>query len=84
MMSYYKNSLTTAGNTIKPIALTEYNITSQGAKQQVSFVNGMHAMVVMAEAIKNNYGFTCRWDLSMDITAAMITGCLIREMNPVL
>lgn len=64
MMSYYKNSLTTAGNTIKPIALTEYNITSQGTKQQVSFVNGMHAMIVMAEAIKNNYGFTCRWDLS--------------------
>ncbi len=64
MMTYYKNGLTTAGNTIKPIALTEYNITSQGSKQQVSFVNGMHALIVMAEAIKNNYGFTCRWDLS--------------------
>lgn len=64
MMTYYKNNLTTAGNTIKPIALTEYNITSQGSKQQVSFVNGMHALMVMAEAIKNNYGFTCRWDLS--------------------
>ena len=64
MMTYYKNGLTTAGNTIKPIALTEYNITSQGSKQQVSFVNGIHALIVMAEAIKNNYGFTCRWDLS--------------------
>lgn len=64
MMTFYKNGLTNAGSTIKPIALTEYNITSQGSKQQVSFVNGIHAVIVMAEAIKNNYGLTCRWDLS--------------------
>lgn len=64
MMTFYKNSLTAAGNTIKPVALTEYNITSQGSKQQVSFVNGMHALITMAEAVKNNYGLTCRWDLS--------------------
>ncbi len=64
MMSFYKNGLTGAGNTIKPVALTEYNITSQGSKQQVSFVNGMHALITMAESVKNNYGFICRWDLS--------------------
>ncbi len=64
MITFYKNGLTTAGNTIKPIALTEYNITSEGSKQQVSFVNGIHAVITMAEAIKNNYGLTCRWDLS--------------------
>lgn len=64
MMTFYKSSLTGAGNTVKPIALTEYNITSQGSKQQVSFVNGIHALIVMEEAIKTNYGLSCRWDLS--------------------
>lgn len=64
MMSFYKNGINGAGNIIKPVALTEYNITSQGSKQQVSFVNGIHALITMAEAVKNNYGLTCRWDLS--------------------
>jgi hypothetical protein len=64
MLSFYQNKLTAAGNTIKPIALTEYNITSQGSKQQVSFVNGMHATILLGEAIKNKYGMSARWDLA--------------------
>jgi hypothetical protein len=64
MLTYYQNSISTAGNSTKPVALTEYNITSQGAKQQVSFVNGMHAAILIGEAIKNKYGMTARWDLA--------------------
>jgi hypothetical protein len=64
MMSYVKMSITNAGATIKPIALTEWNITSQGSMQQVSFVNGMHAAILLGEAIKNKYGETSRWDLA--------------------
>ncbi|MGG9960910.1 alpha-L-arabinofuranosidase [Ferruginibacter sp. SUN106] len=64
MLNFYQNGLTAAGNTIKPVALTEYNITSQGSKQQVSFVNGMHATILLGEAIKNKYGMSARWDLS--------------------
>jgi hypothetical protein len=64
MISFYQNGISTAGNITKPVALTEYNITSQGSKQQVSFVNGMHAAILTGEAIKNKYGMTARWDLS--------------------
>jgi hypothetical protein len=64
MMDYVKTSVTNAGATVKPIALTEWNITSQGSMQQVSFVNGMHAAILLGEAVKNKYGETSRWDFA--------------------
>lgn len=64
MMNYMKQSLTNAGRLQKPIALTEYNIFSTGSKQQVSNVNGLHAVMVIGEAIKNKFGMTARWDLA--------------------
>ncbi|HUR09811.1 MAG TPA: hypothetical protein VM012_00490 [Flavitalea sp.] len=64
MINYVKTSISNAGATLKPIALTEWNIFSQGSMQQVSFINGMHGTILMAEAIKNKYGQTSRWDLA--------------------
>ncbi|HEY2721134.1 MAG TPA: alpha-L-arabinofuranosidase, partial [Chitinophagaceae bacterium] len=64
MMSYVKSNITGNGAAIKPIALTEWNITSQGSMQEVSFINGVHAVILMGEALKNNYGETSRWDLA--------------------
>ncbi|MEP6584568.1 MAG: alpha-L-arabinofuranosidase [Ginsengibacter sp.] len=64
MMNYVKTGLTNAGAEIKPIALTEWNITSQGSRQQVSFINGMHAAILVGESIKNKYGETSRWDFA--------------------
>jgi hypothetical protein len=64
VMSYVKTSITNNGATLKPIALNEWNITSQGAMQQVSFVNGMHATILLGEALKNKYGMTSRWDMA--------------------
>ena len=32
--------------------------------QQVSFINGMHAAILLGEALKNKYGMTGRWDLA--------------------
>lgn len=64
MMNYVRSGITNAGGAVKPIALTEWNITSQGSMQQVSFVNGMHAAILFGEALKNNYGQTSRWDLA--------------------
>ncbi|TVR71276.1 MAG: T9SS C-terminal target domain-containing protein [Marinilabiliales bacterium] len=52
-----------AGLDPQPIALTEWNIFAEGRMQQVSFINGMHAALVLGEAIKNQYGMTIRWDL---------------------
>ena len=64
MMNYMKQSLTNAGLSHKPIALTEFNIFSTGSKQQVSNVNGLHAVMVIGEALKNKFGMTARWDLA--------------------
>jgi hypothetical protein len=64
MMTYVTNSITAGGVTQKPIALTEWNIFAEGSKQQVSFINGMHAAIVLGELIKNKYGQASRWDLA--------------------
>src|SRR5690606_1076685 len=64
MMNYVKSNLTSAGAAIKPIILNEWNITSEGSKQQVSFVNGMHAAIVLGESLKHKYGMTSRWDFA--------------------
>lgn len=64
MMTYLNSSLANAGAAMKPIALTEWNITSQGSMQQVSFINGMHAAILLGQALQNKYGMTGRWDLA--------------------
>jgi hypothetical protein len=64
MMNYLKTSFTNAAAPVKPIALTEWNITSQGSMQQVSYINGMHAVILLGEALKNKYGETSRWDFA--------------------
>jgi hypothetical protein len=64
MMSYLNSSITSTGAALKPIAMTEWNITSQGSMQQVSFINGMHAAILLGEALQNKYGMTGRWDLA--------------------
>jgi hypothetical protein len=64
MMNYVKTNIANAGGIVKPIALTEWNITAQGSMQQVSFINGMHAAILLGEALKNKYGETSRWDLA--------------------
>ena len=63
LMDYVQQSVQAAGLSAKPVALTEWNIFATGLKQQVSFVNGMHGVLVVGEALKNGYGMTARWDL---------------------
>jgi hypothetical protein len=64
MMDYVQQQLTSAGVQQKPVILGEFNITSQGSKQQVSHINGLHAVMVLGEALKNKFGMTARWDLA--------------------
>jgi hypothetical protein len=64
MMDFVTQSILAAGRAPKPIALTEWNIFAEGSKQQASYINGMHAAVVLGELIRNNYGLACRWDLA--------------------
>lgn len=64
LKDYVLNDLKTFGNKeTLPIALTEWNIFATGSKQSVSYINGMHAALVLGEAIKNQFGQTSRWDL---------------------
>jgi hypothetical protein len=63
MMDYVTSSVAGAGLAAKPIALTEWNIFAEGSKQQVSYINGMHAAILLGELIKNKYGMAARWDL---------------------
>lgn len=64
MMNYVKDNLTANAAAVKPIALNEWNITSQGSMQQVSYINGVHAAILLGESIRNKYGMTSRWDFA--------------------
>lgn len=64
MMDFVTHAVEEAGLEQKPVALTEWNIFAEGSKQQVSYVNGMHAAIVLGELIKNKYGMASRWDLA--------------------
>jgi len=63
-MSYLDQSRQNAGVPSKPIALTEWNIFSQGSQQMVSYVAGMHAVLTINELMKNKFGMSSRWDLA--------------------
>ena len=62
--SYVQNELIAQGKPVAPVFLTEWNIFAVGSKQQVSFVDGMHATLVLGELIKNKYEMASRWDLA--------------------
>lgn len=64
MMNFVKTAITNAGATIKPIALTEWNIVPEGSMQMVSYINGIHSAIVLGEALKHKYGETSRWDFA--------------------
>lgn len=64
MMDYVKTSIQNAGRMPKPLALTEWNIFAEGSKQMISYINGMHATLVLGELIKHEYGMASRWDLA--------------------
>jgi len=63
IMNQIKADMAETGNTMLPLAMTEWNIFAVGSMQAVSFINGMHAALVLGEYIKNGYGFSSRWDL---------------------
>ncbi|MDM7926897.1 MAG: alpha-L-arabinofuranosidase [bacterium] len=52
-----------AGIPLKPAGLTEWNIFAVGSGQQTSFVNAMHAALVLGGLAVNRFGLAARWDL---------------------
>lgn len=64
MTDFVTSTIQSNGAAQKPLALTEWNIFAQGSMQAVSHINGMHAVLVMGEALKNKIGMTSRWDFA--------------------
>jgi hypothetical protein len=64
MMNFIQHVASNNGVEMKPLALTEWNIFATGSKQKVSYINGIHAVLVLGELIKNKYGMANRWNLA--------------------
>jgi hypothetical protein len=63
MINLAKTNIGLGSASIKPIALTEYNMWAKDSKQQVSNVSGLFAAIILGESLKAGYGFAARWDL---------------------
>ncbi len=64
VMQWVKTSVQNAGVIQKPVALDEYNIQAVGGQQNVSNIAGVHAVMVLGEALKDQYSMAARWDLA--------------------
>lgn len=64
MMAWIKQSAQQAGATQKPVAMDEWNIQAEGLAQMVSNIAGVHAVMVLGEALKNQISMASRWDLA--------------------
>jgi hypothetical protein len=62
--AFVHNELAAQNKPALPVFLTEWNIFTEGSKQQVSFINGMHATLILGELIRNKYEAGVRWDLA--------------------
>ncbi|MFI5159711.1 MAG: alpha-L-arabinofuranosidase [Sphingobacteriales bacterium] len=64
MTNFIKSSATSAGVTQKPIAMDEYNLQATGSNQMVSHIAGVHGVMVLGEALKDQISMASRWDLA--------------------
>jgi hypothetical protein len=62
---YVRKDITKNNAYLKPLALTEYNMSpGASANEGRSYVVGMQAVVLICEMIKNNFGLGARWFLN--------------------
>ena len=64
VMSFVKQQVSAAGASLKPVALTEWNIQATGSRLMVSYIAGVHAAKTLGSIIKNQFGEASRWDLA--------------------
>jgi hypothetical protein len=64
MMGWVTSSVQGAGVAQKPVAMDEWNIQATGSGQNVSNIAGLHAVLVLGEALKNQISMAGRWDLA--------------------
>ena len=63
VMNYVQQSLRENGAAVKPIAMDEWNMFAIGSRQQVSNVSGLFGVIVVGEALRNQFGLAARWDM---------------------
>jgi hypothetical protein len=64
-VDYVNNDIKKYSASVKPFALTEYNMSPGAlANESRSYINGMQAVVLICELIKNNFGLGARWFLN--------------------
>jgi hypothetical protein len=64
-----KTETASYGLPMKAYTLTEWNIFAEGSGQNTSYINGMHAVMVLGEMIRNQYGMGNRWDIVNGLTS---------------
>jgi len=65
----------------KPVALTEYNMWGGNDEASVSYINGMQAVILICELIKNNFGLGARWLLISGATTMFYGGTDANYLN---
>jgi hypothetical protein len=80
-ITFIRGDIAIKGASSKPVALTEWNYsevdTSLTTTVLTSTANGVQAVVVFCEMMKNNYGMSCRW-----LVANGGTGGMFYDNNP--
>jgi len=80
-MDYIKQDIIKKGAYPKPIALTEYNMWGGNDAASVSYINGMQAVILICELIKNNFGLGARWLLISGATTMFYGGSDANFLN---
>jgi hypothetical protein len=65
----------------KPVALTEYNMWGGNDAASISYINGMQAVILICELIKNNFGLGARWLLISGATTMFYGGSDANFLN---
>ena len=63
IIDFMQKDIPKNGGIVKPVILSEWNMSAEGSMQMVSNVSGTFAGIVQCELIKNKFGLAARWDL---------------------
>ena len=75
-ITFINQDITNKQGFLKPVALTEYNMNSISSNPTtgLSFINGMQAVILFNELIKNKFGLSARWLLATGETGMFYQG----------
>jgi len=63
IMDVVRSDMAEAGQSMIPVVMDEWNTRAIDRMQQVSYINGMHAALVLGQFVSEGYGLAARWDL---------------------